>query len=93
MESSWAPDGSLLKAVEGLVKAVGASWEALGRLLGGSWWALGGFQGASWTKDRHSYKFLAIFEKTIEILGSHLGDVLGSKIVFFEVTRGYPKRS
>ena len=92
MEFSWGPDGRLLKAVEGLLKALGASWEALGRLLGGSWWALGGFQEASWTKDRHSYNFLAIFEKS-EILGSQLGDVLGSKIVFFEVTRGYPKRS
>ena len=82
-----------MKAVEGLLKALGASWEALGRRLGGSWWALGGFQGASWTKDRHSYNFLAIFEKKSEIFGSHLGDVLRSKIVFFEVTRGDPKRS
>ena len=34
LESSWGPNGRLLKAVEGLLRA-------LGRLLGGSWEALG----------------------------------------------------
>ena len=68
MESSWGPDGRLLKAVEGLLKALGASWEALGRLLEAS--------------KRHLRPKTVIarifkrFLKKIENLGSHLGDVL-----------------
>jgi len=41
--ASWG----LLGASGGLVRLLGASWQALGRLLGG-------FQEASWTKDWNS---------------------------------------
>ena len=58
--------------MEGLLKALGGSSEALGRLLGGFWQALGGFQEASWTKDRHSYNFLTIFRKIRKFWGAIL---------------------
>ena len=89
MESSCGPHGKLLKAVEGFLRA-------LRRLLGGSGQALGRLLEAS---KRHLGPKTVIaricrrFLKKIEILGSHLGDVLISKIVFFGAPRGYPKRS
>ena len=87
MESSWGPEGRLLKAVESLLRA-------LGRLLGGSWEALGRLLEASKRHLRPKTVIARIFRrflKKCENLGSHLGDVLTSKIVFFEVPRGYPR--
>ena len=69
---------------------------ALGRLLGGSWEALGRLLEASKRHLRPKTVIARIFKRFLkknENLGSHLGDVLTSKIVFFVVPKGYPRSS
>ena len=64
--------------------------------LGGSWEGLGSFWEAS---KRHlgpktvRARIFGRFLKKTEILGSHLGDVLISKIIFLGVPRVYPRRT
>ena len=65
--------------------ALGGSWEG----LGGLWEASKRHLGPKTVRARIFGRFL----KKSEILGVHLGDVLTSKIAFFELPRGYPKRS
>ena len=84
------------EAFEGCGGLLEGSETALGRLLGGSGQALGRLLEAS---KRHLGPKTVIaricrrFLKKNEILGSHLGDVLISKIVFLGIPRGFPKRS
>ena len=79
---------------------MGASWEALGWLLealGRVLQALGRLLEASKRHLGPKTVIATIFrrflkkKKKTENLGSHLGNVLTSKIVFFGVPRGYPR--
>jgi len=89
LESSWGAKGRLLKAVESRLRT-------LGQLLGGSWEAFGRLLEASKRHLRPKAGIAIIFKrflKKIEILRSHVGHVLISKIVLFGVPRGYPRRT
>ena len=80
--ASW--EALLYQGVEGLLRA-------LGRFLGGSWEALGKLLEASKRHLGPKTVMATIFKRILkksEILGSHLGDVLTSQIVFFGAPRG-----